>query len=116
MAEELGAVMKSPLVYADLQNLDGSNRPRLTCAGTLDDLARQHIQLQQGLRLTLYMDDADDEGRPDNLLVEGTVQFNSEEDCWVAALDWSALRHASDELPDTQNKIASANGPANRGS
>jgi len=89
--------MANPRVYADFQNLDNFNRLRLTCTGTLEDLSRQRLQLQEGLVLTVYMDDAGDDGRPDELRAEGTVQFNNEESCWVAAVDWSALRHASEE-------------------
>jgi hypothetical protein len=84
-------------VYADFQNLDDSNRLRLTCAGTREDLERQGIELREGLRLMLYMDDADEAGRPDELRADGIVQFNGDEHCWVAAINWSALRHASEE-------------------
>lgn len=90
--------MPYPRIYADFQNLDGSNRLRLTCNGTLEDLSREKIELREGLILTLYMDDADDEGRPDELRADGTVQFNHEEQVWVAAIDWTALRHASDAV------------------
>ncbi|MFO0844075.1 MAG: hypothetical protein U0797_17020 [Gemmataceae bacterium] len=90
-----------PRIYADFQNLDNYNRLRLTCAGTLDDLSRQNLQLREGLVLTLYMDDADDKGRPDELLADGTVRYNAEERCWVAEVDWTALRHASDEAAST---------------
>jgi hypothetical protein len=89
--------MAAPKVYADFQNLDDFNRLRLTCAGTREDLARLGIQLRPGLALTLYMDDADDQGRPDELRAEGVVHFNEAEHCWVATIDWSALRHASAE-------------------
>ncbi len=88
--------MTPPRVYADFQNLDDSNRLRLTCAGTQADLKRQGIELREGLVLDLYTDDADDEGRPDELQAEGVVQYNGDERCWVAAIDWSALRHASE--------------------
>src|SRR3954453_6737553 len=91
--------MAHPQVYADFQNLDHFNRLRLTCAGTLEDLARQKVLLHEGLVLTLSMDDADDDGRPDELRAEGTVEWNDEEKCWVAAIGWSMLRHASDETP-----------------
>ena len=89
--------MDLPRIYADFQNLDDNNRLRLTTAGTFEDLARNNIQLREGLKLTFYMDDADEQGRPDDLLADGTVQFNQEQECWVAAIDWSDLRHASDE-------------------
>jgi hypothetical protein len=86
-----------PHVYADFQNLDDENRLRLTCAGTLQDLERQGIELKEGLVLTLYADDADDQGHPDELRAEGVVHYHAPEKCWVAAVDWTALRHASDE-------------------
>jgi hypothetical protein len=93
--------MTHPKVYADFQNLDDANRLRLTCAGTIDDLARQGIKLREGLRLTFYTDDADDRGLPDELLVEGVVRHEAEQQCWVAEVDWTKMRHASEEAePD----------------
>ncbi len=89
--------MPHPKVYADFQNLDDANRLKLTCAGTREDLERQGIELREGSVLTLYMDDADDHGRPNELLAEGTIRYNVPEKCWVAEIDWNALRHASDE-------------------
>ena len=42
-------------------------------------------------------DDLDANGRLDELQVEGVVSFSEPEHCWVAAIDWSAIHHASDE-------------------
>jgi hypothetical protein len=84
-------------IYADFQNLDDDNRLRLTCVGTLEDLQRQGVELTEGLRLTFRTDDADDEGRPDDLLVDGIVHYHEEQRCWVAEVDWHHLRHASRE-------------------
>jgi hypothetical protein len=89
--------MTAPKVYADFQNLDDSNRLRLTCAGTLRDLEQQGIRLREGLVLTVYTDDADDLGRPDELRAEGIVHYDDDRQCWVAAIDWDDLRHASDD-------------------
>jgi hypothetical protein len=89
--------MRNPRIYADFHNLDEFNRLKLTCAGTRDDLARLGVRLKEGLALTLYTDDADDEGRSDELRVDGIVRYNNEEDCWTAEVDWKALRHASEE-------------------
>jgi hypothetical protein len=89
--------MNPQAVYADFQNMDDENRLRLTCAGTRADLERLGVQLREGLRLTFYTDDADDEGRPDPLLIDGTVHYHEGQRCWVAAVDWSQLRHASQE-------------------
>jgi hypothetical protein len=90
--------MTNPKVYADFQNLDDSDRLRLNSAGTQQDLERQGLPLREGMKLTLYTGDADDQGRPDELLAEGVVHYDTNAQCWVAEVDWSALRHASDEL------------------
>lgn len=47
------------------------------------------------LALTLTTDDATDDGQSDQLLADAVVHFNSAENCWVAAIDWQALRHAT---------------------
>jgi hypothetical protein len=89
--------MVKPKVYADFHNADANGRLRLNCVGTIEDLARQGISLRPGLSLTLYSDDLDAKGRLDELLVDGVVAFSEEDHCWVAAIDWSAIRHASEE-------------------
>ena len=50
------------------------------------------------MALTLYTDDADDAGKPDELLADGVVQYNEQEKCWVAAIDWQAIRHRSKQV------------------
>jgi hypothetical protein len=89
--------MAPPRVYADFQNLDAANRLRLTCAGTLQDLVQHGLQLHEGLVLTFYSDDADDQGQPDELRVEGVVHYDPAGHCWVATIDWAAIHHASEE-------------------
>ena len=79
--------MSRPRIYADFQNLDDANRLRLTCAGTHEDLQRQGIQLRQGMVLLFYTDDADDDGRPDELQAEGVVEYDPTEECWGASVD-----------------------------
>ena len=91
--------MSEPKIYADFHNLDDSNRLRLTCAGTKEDLERQGIELREGLVLTFYMDEADDRGDPDELRTEGVVHYDESESTWVASVDWSAVCRASDEMP-----------------
>jgi hypothetical protein len=86
--------MPHPKVYADFQNLDDSNRIRLTTQGTLADLERQGIELHEGLELTLYTDDEDDSGDRIELQAEAVAKFDPDEALWVATIDWSAIRHA----------------------
>jgi hypothetical protein len=85
--------MPHPKVYADFQNMGDANRLKLNCAGTREDLQRQGIELHEGCVLTLYMDDADEQGRPNELLAEGTVRYNAQPGCCVADIDWKGLRH-----------------------
>lgn len=87
-----------PKVYADFQNADPLGRLRLNCIGTLQDLSRQQVQLAEGLVLTLYADDADAQGRPEELQAEGRVTYSPEERCWVATIDWTAIRHVPQEF------------------
>jgi hypothetical protein len=89
-----------PKVYADFHNADAQGRLRLNCLGTAEDLSRQGVVLREGMALTLYTDDLNKEGRTDELLVKGIVCFSPEEHCWVAAIDWAAIRHAS-EIKDS---------------
>ncbi|HVC93362.1 MAG TPA: hypothetical protein VND64_06705 [Pirellulales bacterium] len=86
-----------PRIYADFHNADRLGRVRLNCEGTCEDLSRRQIELHDGLVLTLYSDDLDAQGQVDELSIDGVVTFSEDEHCWVAAIDWSAIRHASDE-------------------
>jgi hypothetical protein len=115
--------MSHPKVYADFQNLDDTNRLRLNCAGTIDDLARQCIELKEGMVLTFYMDDANEQGEDDELQAEGIVHHDERERTWVASIDWSAIRHASDDGKMTEAAPkpsdpgpSGANGPTSHGS
>lgn len=83
-----------PKVYADFHNADSQGRVRLNCAGTIQELNRLGLQLHDGLHLLLYSDDADDQGRPRELQVEGRVEHSPEEQCWVAVIDWDAIHPA----------------------
>jgi hypothetical protein len=73
--------MKRPRIYVDFQNADSHGRLRLNCAGTVDDLVRQHLELRDVGELTLYSDDLDDKGQLDELMINGTVSFSAEEQC-----------------------------------
>lgn len=84
-----------PKIYADFHNADRCGRLCLDCIGTLEDISQQQIELCEGQALILYSDDLDEKGHLDELLVEGIVSFSEEDNCWVATIDWDAIRHAS---------------------
>jgi hypothetical protein len=88
--------MIKPRVYADFHNADSRGRVRLNCVGTMEDLAQQQVVLRDGLALTLYSDDLDGKGQLDELVADGEVCYSEEENCWVANINWAAIRHASD--------------------
>jgi hypothetical protein len=89
--------MVKPRIYADFHTADATGRVRLTCVGTEEDLARQGVRLREGLQLILYSDDLNDAGQPDELLADGVATYSDEGKCWVATVDWAAIRHASDQ-------------------
>jgi hypothetical protein len=74
-------------VFTDFHNADVQGRLRLNCIGTIEDLARQHIELQEGQSFTLYSED---------LEVDGVVQYSEEEKLWVAAIDWQQIRQVEE--------------------
>lgn len=81
-----------PEIYADFQNADALGRVRLNCVGTVNDLSRQQVQLRDGLDVVLFSDDADEHGNAGRLIVEGTVTYSQDEQCWVATIDWQKIR------------------------
>lgn len=86
---------RGPEIYADFQKVDDEDRLVLSTIGTQRDLDKAGIALQDGLELLFWCDDLDDDGQRDDLLVEGTVLFDTDRDRWVAAVDWGRLRHRS---------------------
>jgi len=75
-------VTNKPRVFADFHNADVQGRLRLNCIGTLRDLADQGVRLCEGLALDLYSED---------LTVEGLTRYSTEENAWVAVIDWRAI-------------------------
>ena len=81
--------MRYPRIFADFHNADEQGRLRLNCVGTIEDLSRQNIKLQDGQLLALYGEE---------LEVDGVVQYSEEESLWVAVIDWKQIRQVEDML------------------
>lgn len=75
--------MSYPKIFADFHNADAQGRLRLNCIGTIEDLARQQVELHQGEELTFYSED---------LEVNGVVQYSEEEKVWTATINWDQIR------------------------
>lgn len=88
--------MTAGRIWVDFMKTDDLRRIVLTTQGTLADLRNQSIELYEGMELSVYSDDADEVGRPDNLLVNGVVLFDKLAKRWVLEIDWDAIRHESD--------------------
>jgi hypothetical protein len=81
--------MNYPRIFADFHNADEQGRLRLNCVGTIEDLSRQNIKLQDGQLLAFY---------DEELEVDGVVQYSEEESLWVAAIDWKQIKQVKDML------------------
>jgi len=73
-------------VFVDFHNADAKGRVRLNCAGTVADLKRQKIVLQDGQSLIIYSEE---------LEIEGVVHYSDEENLWTAVIDWNAIQESS---------------------
>lgn len=79
--------MSDHRIFSDFHNADPEGRLRLNCIGTIEDLARQQIELHKGKVLTFYSEE---------LEVDGIVQYSDAEKLWVAAIDWNQIRQVED--------------------
>ena len=86
--------MSMSRVFVDFHNADERGRLRLNCIGSIEDLARQHIELENGQRLMLCGED---------LEVEGVVQFSEDEKIWVVAIDWNQIRQVEQLVTQSQS-------------
>jgi hypothetical protein len=77
-------------------NASTDNGLRLNCRGTIDDLSKQKIELKEGLKLTLWCEDTDENDNPDNLVVEATAHFNDKQKVWEGVFVWENIKHESE--------------------
>ena len=88
--------MNPSRVYIDFNAQFGPDVYSLQCRGTIDDLRRLGIEATEGIALSVYSDDGDENGRPDNLIAEGVVQ-NDPQLGLLLYIDPATIRHESDE-------------------
>lgn len=85
-------------IFADFMRFDG-HRVELTTTGSREGLAAQGIELREGLPLVLRMDDVNDAGVRDDLLVDGVAVFDTVQGIWMAEIDESTWRRQSEDAP-----------------
>ena len=86
------------VINADVNNYDDEGRIVFT-SGTRKDLEKYGIVPTNGIKLTFYMYDEDNNGNEDNLIFDGIVQYDELNKRWVAVIDWDDFKHVSDFSP-----------------
>ena len=89
--------MSERRVYVDYMKRDDANRILLSTLGTQQDLERLGLTLAEGMKLSVYSDDADEDGVEIQLVAEGVVAYDRENGRWVLTVDDSTLRHQAAE-------------------
>jgi hypothetical protein len=107
--------MRLPEIYGDFHKLDDENRICLTTVGSRRDFAALNIEPRDGLRVTIYMDDADDAGNPDDLMADAVIRYNKKEKCWVAEIDWSKVQNRSERTAHKREKTNDSPGKKSNG-
>ena len=93
------------LIYADFMKCDFENRLLLTCFGTHRDLAENNITLEDGMKIVFYNDDSDDTGNRDDLVVEGIVEYDKNNQRWAARIDWNQIKNISRLSAEEKEKL-----------
>ncbi len=100
--------MEKPRIYADYNKMAGGPNGEywllLQCIGISIDLERLGLTFSDGLEAIFYMDDGDENGNPDDLEGDGIVRFDHAHYGWVAEMDESTIRHASDRIRQQKPK------------
>lgn len=96
---------KANWVLADFNGMLEGGLLCLSHSDTVIDRAGRRIELRPGLTLTAFDYDADEHGRPDDILATGVVEPSPEyARCtgsrWALRIDAAGIRHASEIAPD----------------
>ena len=77
-----------PRIYVDFNEMQDSNRVLLSKTDITLDSEGNEIHLFEGLKVHIYTDDPDINGRKSNLLADGICVRNQAND-WSRAAKWS---------------------------
>jgi hypothetical protein len=70
-------------IYADFHNADRKGRVRLNTNGSIRDIAQKNIKLEEGKKIIL--------DSKDGIVTIGTLTFSTDENMWVAKIDWDKI-------------------------
>jgi hypothetical protein len=78
--------MEKPRIFADFNDMTNGPSLRLNCRGTIEDLKRLSLELQDGLE-AIFSDG--------ELEADGVVRFLPAEEAWVAVIAVEQIRSSS---------------------
>ncbi len=93
--------MTKPMLYADFNEMLEPNLVLLSVTDTKTASNGVVMPLSDGLQVSLYMDDTDERGHPDNLVATGVVEANRSTGWgahvkWCCRIDSTGIRHQSE--------------------
>jgi hypothetical protein len=91
-------------IYADFNEMIERDLVLLSKTDDKQDSSGALVTLREGMRVYVYSDDMDENGRTDNLIAEGVVERNTRSDWssaarWCCRIDGAGIHHESDLLP-----------------
>jgi hypothetical protein len=93
--------MTKPTFYVDFNEMLESDLVLLSATDIKVDLNGKSVHLNEGLEITVLMEDEDEKGHPDNLVATGTVEINHGRNWgshvkWCCRIDASGIGHQSE--------------------
>jgi len=92
---------RPPVIYVDFNEMVSHDVVALSQTDVRKDVSGRDVHLREGLPISIYMDDIDENGKPDNLVAEGVV-VPREKDWRFSVVKWfckigpNGIRHESD--------------------
>lgn len=75
-------------IYVDFNEMLEPDLVLLSKTDERTDSSGKIIKLYEGLAISIYSDDTDDQGNPDPLIAEGVVEKNTFQHPWGHAAKW----------------------------
>ena len=92
--------MPLPRIWVDINEWDADARRVPIPPVSVRALEAYGLSLHEGMTLYLYSDDLDDEGRRDDLVVDGVAHYDPSIDRWIA-VNMGRIRNVSELDDDT---------------
>jgi hypothetical protein len=93
--------MTKPMLYVDFNEMLEPNLVLLSATDAKTASNGTVVLLSDGLKVSVYMDDTNEHGHPDNLVATGVVEVNQSTGWgahvkWCCRIDTNGIRHQSE--------------------